>query len=156
MKVRELISLNAVITDVRIEVRKNGSEIVDCLCFGPDFGVVPPYPFIMHQNTAKQKQATYIRKNLNAWDDGRDYWEIKPDRIPAKWLELEVYAWHYQSVYHSHHQRDDRNNTMQGILITALPSGESLDIKQKVDDVKKKVYGWEHLDGQMSLFDMEE
>jgi len=45
---------------------------------------------------------------------------------------------------------------MQGILITALPSGESLDINQKVDDVKKKVYDWEHLDGQMSLFDMEE
>lgn len=155
MKVRELISLNAQIVDVRIDVRKNGGELVDSLHFGPDYGVVPPYPLIMHQNTSREKQATYIRKNINAWDDGREYWEVKPDRLPDKWLGLEVFSWKYSSVYRPHHQRDDLTHSMQGIEIVALPFGDSLDIKQKVDNVKQKVDGWEHLEGQMSLFDME-
>ena len=150
MKVKELIGLNALITDVCIEVRKNGGEIVDCLFIGPDYGVKPPYPLTMHPGTARKKEATYIIKNLNARDDKHEYFEIKPERIPAKWLELEVYSWRYRSVWKRHHYFDD--NSMQGIEIVALPSGESLEIpKEKTE----KPTGWEHLDGQISLFDLE-
>ena len=44
MTVEELLKLNGLITDVVIEVRINGSRLLDELNIGPDFGVVPRYP----------------------------------------------------------------------------------------------------------------
>ena len=101
MKVKELIELNQMITDVEITVRKNGNALLDQLNFGPSEGVKPPYPmmvpiseqYIGTMNRCHQREAYYIDKSINAWDDGKDYWQVKPERLPAKWLDLEVYAW---------------------------------------------------------------
>lgn len=148
MTVRELLLLNNFITDVSIEVRENGSLLVDALEIGLDYGVVPPYPTIIGQLSGKHKQGTYIRKSINTWDDGRDYWQIKVDRIPEKWLSLQVFSWSASHVYSTHHPRTDLTNSMEGIRITALPSGQTLDVVEKTEKNEQK-----QLEGQTDIFD---
>ena len=148
MKVKELIELNQMITDIEITVRKNGSALLDQLNIGLSEGIEPPYPttvpiseqYIGNTSEFCRRKAHYIEKSINAWDDGKDYWQIKPDRIPKKWLELEVYAWEVwpASTYvHGRARRNDyglsnKNTNFHGqrAIITALPSGESLEIKK--------------------------
>lgn len=139
MKVRELLELNAHITDVEITVRKNGNMLVDFLAIGPDAGVEPPHPMMIPDKegafSGTKHKAKYIRKSINAWDDGKDYYEIKVDRIPRKWLDLEVFSWRTMHVYSPHHWRDPHPGmfSFEGIQITALHSGESLEIKTKAE-----------------------
>ena len=88
MTVRELISLNQMIVDIEITVRKNGNALLDQLNFGPSEGVKPPYPvmvpiderYIGTMNRCHQREAYYIPKSINAWDDGKDYWQVKPEK----------------------------------------------------------------------------
>lgn len=149
MTVKELLELNQQIVDVVIEVRENGSLLVDALHMGMDAGVEPPYPLIINQGRAGQHKALYIRKSINAFDDGREYWQVKPERIPAKWLGLDVFSWGFMHVYKPHHSRDDMTNSMQGIRIVALPSGQSLSFL--VEKAKKQEE--EQLAGQMNIGD---
>ena len=103
MTVRELIELNAMITDVTIWVRKDGSLLLDYLAIGAHEGIKPPYPVQIPKspewagktfnNRGMAKDGNYIRKNINSWDDGKDYWQVKPERIPKKYLGLTVYSW---------------------------------------------------------------
>ncbi len=104
MTVRELIELNSMISDAEIVIRKNGHELVDCLNIGPVQGIKPPYPmrvpkkpeYIGSPNSMNDnfyKDAAYINKSINAWDDGKDFWEIKVDRIPKRYLDLTVFSW---------------------------------------------------------------
>ena len=39
------------------------------------------------------RDALYIDKAINARDEGKDYFEIKLNRFPKGWLDLEVYDW---------------------------------------------------------------
>ena len=88
MKVKDLIELNAMITDLEITVRLNGNTLLDQLNIGCSEGVIPPYPTrvptkeeyagSLAQHTDKYKDAAYIPKSINAWDDGKDYYEISP------------------------------------------------------------------------------
>lgn len=148
MKVKELIELNQMITDIEITVRKNGTALLDQLNIGLSEGIEPPFPtmvptderYIGNMSECYRRKAHYIKKSINAWDDGKDYWQIKPDRIPKKWLELEVYAWEVwqaSTCVHGKARRNDygysnRNVNFHGqrAIITALPSGESLEIKK--------------------------
>lgn len=148
MKVKELIELNQMITDIEITVRKNGTALLDQLNIGLSEGIEPPFPtmvptderYIGTLNMSNRRKAHYIEKSINAWDDGKDYWQIKPDRIPKKWLELEVYAWEVwpASTYvHGKGRRNDYGYSNKNVnfhgqraIITALPSGESLEIKK--------------------------
>ena len=164
MKVKELIELNQMITDVEITVRQNGCALLDKLCIGPACGEKPPYPtrvpikaeYVGNLSDALRKDASYIPKSINAWDDGKDYWQVKPDRIPKKWLELEVYSWdardaHMVGTTSPRRGGLHKNVNFHGeeIHITALPSGQSLDVP--VADPRQQD---DQLDGQMDIFDM--
>ena len=166
MTVKELISLNQMITDIVIEVRDNGTLLLDKLCIGcakvkpPQPTRVPKKPQYARSNDRysdfKFKDAAYIPKSINAWDDGKDYWQVKPDRIPKKWLELEVYSWdardaHTVGTTSPRRGGCHKNINFHGeeIHITALPSGQSLDIP--IADPRQQD---DQLDGQMDIFDM--
>lgn len=170
MTVRELIELNQMITDIEITVRINGSRLLDQLNIGPAEGVKPPFPTrvpisekyvknfaVLDSN--HYRDATYIDKSINAWDDGKDYWQVKPKRIPAKWLDLEVYAWEVwpaSSAVYGKNRRNDWGNSNKNInfhgqklIITALPSGESLEIVEP----KQQAQEDPQLEGQMNIMD---
>lgn len=157
MTVRELIELNPNLTDIEITVRENGNMLVDFMAIGPDAGVEPPHPMMIPDvrgafNGPKHK-ANYIRKSINAWDDGRDYYELKVDRIPKKWLELEVFSWDHKHVYGPHHFRAPHAGMFDfsGIQITALPSGETLETKTKAERQNEDLDENGQLKGQMSF-----
>lgn len=170
MTVRELIELNQMITDIEITVRINGSLLLDQLNIGPAEGEKPPYPTRVPRerrwagNMSKHdetmfRDAAYIPKSINAWDDGKDYWQVKPNRIPAKWLDLEVYSWEvwpastvcYSSPRRTNGKLNLTNVNFHGerINIIALPSGESLEVKEP----KPKQTESEQLEGQMGIED---
>lgn len=160
MKVKELIELNAMITDLEITVRKDGGLLWDQLNIGCSEGVKPLYPTrvpkepryagSLNQHTDLYKDAAYIPKSINSWDDGKDYYQILTGRIPAKWLALEVFSWEVwkASGVATANPRRYQNNNFHGQLmkIVALPSGEKLEIKQ---EEKSEV----ELPGQMSIND---
>lgn len=162
MKVKELLELNQMIVDVSIEVRIGGSRLLDALKIGPDVGKLPRYPVMVpvdesHIDSNVTKQAAYIDKSINAWDDGRDYWQIKPDRIPKPWLDLNVYSWEVWPAYYGNHARAVRfdngqtfrngNFNGQKVNIVALPSGVSLEVKERTQQRQ------EEDDGQISIED---
>ena len=148
MTVRELIELNQMITDAEITVRKNGSALMDQLNIGPAEGIKPPFPtmvpkeerYIGNMSLETKREAYYIDKSINAWDDGKDYWQIKVNRIPQKWLDLEVISWEVwpaSCVVYGASRRNDWGNSHrnvnfhgQRIGITVLPSGEILKVKE--------------------------
>lgn len=160
MKVKDLIELNSMITDLEITVRKDGGLLLDQLNIGPSEGVKPPYPTrvpkeerfagsLNQHNDGFYKDAAYIPKSINAWDDGKDYYEIKVNRIPAKWLDLEVYSWEVwkASTVATTSPKRGRTANFQGQLmkIVALPNGEKLEVKQEEKT--------EELPGQMNITD---
>ena len=165
MTVKELISLNQMITDIVIEVRDNGTLLLDKLCIGCA-QVKPPYPTRVPKEPRyagsndrysdfKFKDAGYISKSINAWDDGKEYWQVKPDRIPKKWLDLEVYSWDNRparTVATESPRRGGmfRNTNFHGeeIHIVALPNGQTLDVP--VEDPRQQD---NQLEGQMSIDD---
>lgn len=161
MTVRELIELNQMITDIEITVRLNGTRLLDQLNIGCAEGVKPPFPTRVPINESyinnyavldheHHRDATYIPKSINAFDDGKDYWQIKTSRIPSKWLDLEVISWSASpaSKVGTTSPRRGRTN-FNGIRvgIDVLPSGESLEIKDK--EPKKS----EEIEGQMTFDD---
>ena len=149
MTVKELIELNQMITDVEITVRKDGTKLLDQLNIGPAEGIKPPYPamvpkeekYIGNMSLETKREAHYINKSINSWDDGKDYWQVKWNRIPSKWLELTVYSWEVwpaSTVVYRKSRRNDwgisyKNVNFHGqrLNITALPSGEQLVIKEQ-------------------------
>ena len=159
MKVSELIDLNQMIVDAEITVRVNGTALLDQLNIGCDLGKKPPYPTKVPierkyvGNDTKTKEAKYIDKSINAWDDGRDYWQVKTDRIPQAWLDLEVYSWGVwpASIYGNGRRRTGNaaNGNFHGqrINIVALPSGESLEVPKQKEHIRHD----EQLEGQMSF-----
>ena len=127
--------------------------------------IKPPYPtmvpkeerWVGNLSMETKREAHYIDKNINAWDDGKDYWQIKPDRIPKKWLELEVTSWGvwpasivvYGSSRRNDYGHSHKNINFHGqrIWIEAKASGERLEVpepKEKTDD---------QLEGQMRIED---
>lgn len=152
MTVKELVELNQMITDITITIRKNGSALLDELNIGLVAGIKPPYPtmvpkdesYIGNISTSTKREASYINKSVNAWDDGKEYWKTKTNIIPEKWLGLEVCSW---SVYpastatNGPSRRNDfscthRNVNFHGqqLHITALPSGERLIVEAPEDN----------------------
>ena len=155
MTVKELIELNQMITDVEITVRKDGSRLLDQINIGVSQGIKPPFPtmvpkderYIDNMSLKTKREAYYIDKSINAWDDGKDYWQIKVNKIPRKWLELEVYSWEVWQASTIGCPRRERCRTHfngQQINIIALPSGNSLKVKEpKIAE--------DESDGQMTL-----
>ena len=162
MTVKDLIELNAMITDLEITVRQNGNLLLDQLNIGCSEGVKPPYPTRVpkdpkyagnfnRSNDDMYKDAAYIPKPINSWDMGKDYYEIRVKSIPAKWLDLEVYSWECSPASRVTYASPRRGNTNfygQYMKIIALPSGESLKVKEKTSE-KSEVT----LPGQMSIDD---
>ena len=140
MTVLDLISCNQMITDLQITVRKDG-KLLDQLNIGCAEGVKPPYPTRVPSDERyidnigyydhTHREAAYIDKSINAWDDGRDYWEIKANRIPKQWLDLEVFSWSAwpastAGCYGRRTVEGHSNVNFHGerINIVALPSGQ--------------------------------
>jgi hypothetical protein len=161
MKVKELIELNGMITDLEITVRKDGNLLLDQLNIGPSEGVVPPYPTrvpkdaryaenLCRTDEKMFKDAAYIPKSINTWDDGKDYYQLLTNRVPAKWLNLEVHSWEVwkASTVGTINPRRYQNNNFYGQLmkIVALPSGEKLEIKEPEKTEAE-------LPGQMNIMD---
>ena len=164
MTVKELIELNQMITDIEITVRKDGTTLLDQLNIGLSKGIKPPYPtmvpkderYIGNLSMASKREAYYIDKSINAWDDGKDYWQVKPDRLPKEWLGLEVYAWEVwaaSTVVYGKSRRNDYGNSHkninfhgQRINIIALPSGKNLNVKEKLKTGRYAID-----DGQMTF-----
>ena len=163
MTVEELLSLNQMITDLTVTVRIDGTRLLDELNIGLDAGTKPRFPHKVptdeaHINTlSDNRDAAYISKSINAWDDGHDYWQVKPGRVPKAWLGLEVYSWETHPAYYGRHPRACRhhngqtysNNNFHGqyLHITALPNGCKLEIPQE----KPKTN--DEFEGQMSFED---
>lgn len=158
MTVRELIELNAMITDLQIEVRHEGNLLFDELNIGLNVGRKPPFPVRVpikyDVNLAKGcrsskffRDAAYIQKSINSFDDGREYWEVKPNRIPKGWLDLEVFSWEvWQASRVGCPGRQNNNFYGQRLNIVALPSGQTL--SRPKQEQKENEY-----DGQMSIED---
>lgn len=81
MTVKELIELNQMITDINITVRQNGNVLLDQLNIGPSEGEKPRFPTrvprdpkyaggMNQHNESMYKDAAYITKSVNSWDDG--------------------------------------------------------------------------------------
>lgn len=173
MTVRELIQLNQMITDAEITIRDNGIALIDQLNIGPSEGVKPPYPFrvprkLEYVKAAQNrmddkfyKDALYMDRSINSWDDGKDYWQIKVNRIPQKWLDLEVVSWEvWPASSVGVYRRTDgtgkfRNVNFHGqrINIVALPSGQVMDIPDNVDNKDKRDNADNEIEGQMSIED---
>lgn len=159
MTVKELIELNQMIVDVEIEVRKDGHRLVDALMIGCERGKKPHQPVKVPideryiGNASQQREANYVDKSINAWDDGKDYYQVKWQRIPSKWLDLEVYSFEVwpASLYGNPRRRtgEARNVNFHGqrINIIALPSGE------KLIPEPKEIRPAAGSDGQMSVED---
>ena len=165
MTVKELIELNQMIVDAEITIREDGTRLVDQLNIGMCEGVVPPHPQRVPKHTNLSlpyalhddkyyKNAAYIYKSINAWDDGKDYYQIKMNRFPQAWLDLEVFAWEVWpasavGVPRRCIEGKFRNVNFHGqrINIIALPSGQSMKVNE---EPKEKP---EEYDGQMSITD---
>lgn len=158
MTVYELLSINQHVADLTVTVRIDGNRLLDELNIGPDAGVKPPYPLRVPKSRnyvdnfqvfdeKYHKDATYIDKSINARDDGRDYWQVKPQRVPKQWLELEVYSWEVRPSYRSLHTRTEGD--YERLYITALPPGEHVTLEVPEDKPIKN----EQIDGQLSLED---
>lgn len=158
MTVKELIETNQLITDVIIEIRLQGHVLIDCLHIGPDAGIIPPYPtmvpkdkkYVGNFSEEFKKVSTYILKNINAWDEGKDYWQVKTNKIPSRWLDLEVFSWESRPAYFGHHPRANHDGHKsngfygQAIKIIALPA-EDMKAEENVCDT--------NLEGQMNIYD---
>lgn len=163
MTVKELIELNQRITDVQITVRYKGSRLLDQLNIGCHEGVKPPYPTRVPLSAKyidnfavldpkHHRDATYIPKSINAWDDGKDYWQVKVDRIPTKWRDLEVIGWDSSAastVGTTSPKRGRTNFHGERIRINVLANGESLEVKQPETREPEE----EPIDGQISIAD---
>lgn len=161
MKVQELIELNQMITDIEITVRENGTLRLDQLNIGPHQGIKPRFPTrvptkreyansMNQHNDEMYRDAYYINKSLNSWDDGKDYWQVKPSRIPTKWLDLEVFSWEVweagiTGVPRRQVEGKFKNVSFHGqrLNIVALPSGQKLviDKPETKTETKKEIEG---------------
>lgn len=160
MTVRELIELNQMIVDMEIEVRQGGSRLVDALLIGCERGKKPHHPMTVPlderyvNNPTMRKEANYIDKSINAWDDGKDYYQIKLQKIPQKWLNLEVYSWEVWPASILGNPRRSTGNARnvnfhgQRINIIVLPSGEKLSVRP-INNAQEK----SDIDGQTSIED---
>ncbi len=161
MTVRELIELNNMICDVIIEVRENGTLLLDKLSIGVAVGRKPPYPTRvpkkpeyannLSQHTNMYKDAQYILQSINAWDDGKDVWQVKVNRIPKQYLDLQVYDWEVHPCYCPIGTRRSNYNSMfegNKIEIIALQEGwKPAEEKPKAENKDTEV----QLDGQITL-----
>lgn len=162
MTVKELIELNDMITDLEITVRIGGNLLLDQLNIGCAEGIKPRYPLRVPKdrryanNMARHddemfRDAAYIPKSINSWDNGKDCYQILLNRIPAKWLDLTVHSWECTAasrVTHASPRRERTHFYGQYLKITALPSSESLEIKENTSE--KSEVG---LPGQMNIND---
>ena len=167
MTVRELIELNQMITDVNIEIRRDGTRLLDALFIGCAEGVKPPFPFkvpISEQyidSLSFRKEARYMPKSINAWDDGKDYWQVKPDRIPKAWLELTVFSWQVweaSSLGINPRRRSgtgrSTNVTFHGerLNVIALPPG-TVTVETLAEKMTEGTSKSEQIEGQMDIND---
>ena len=160
MTVRELIELNQMITDAEIEIRENGSRLVEVLLIGCAEGKLPPCPRKVpvgkniEGGLTDRRLAHYIDKSINAWDDGRDYWQVKPDRIPKAWQGLTVFSWEVWPASILGNPRrttgHSRNVNFHGqrINIVVLPDGQEKPVEESKAEASS-----EQDDGQTNIFD---
>ena len=156
MTVKELLETNMMLCDVEITLRDKDSWLLNQLNIGPAYGVKPPYPtqvpiaekYAGNQSECYRKDAIYIRKNINAYDDGKDYFQLFLNRFPKGWLDLEVFSWHYGFAYDGNHQRQRPADGWQAIRIRAIRYDDTL---VALEEPKALVQKSDQLEGQMDI-----
>ncbi len=153
------------IVDVEITVRNEQRWMIDQLNIGCSEGIKPRYPTRVPReprfagNQYKHddhmfRDASYIPKSINAWDDGKDYYEIKLNRFPKGYLDLMVLFWdcfpaHFHTAYSPRRMSGNSRNVnfsdAQRVRITA----SCQTIITREEPVK------EQMDGQITLTEME-
>ena len=159
MKARELIELNQRITDIMIEIRLDGTRLLDCLLIGLDVGRIPPNPRTVPKDISRigssyldynRRMAGYIEKSINARDDKKDYYQVKLDRIPKKWLDLEVYSWNvWPASKVGINVRSWSGFNGERLNLVCLPSGDDMTIKHPKQAEEKD----DQIEGQTDIFD---
>ena len=167
MTVRELMELNQMITDVNIEIRRDGTRLLDALFIGCAEGVKPPFPVKVPESEqyinslSFRKEARYIAKSINAWDDGKDYWQVKPDRIPKAWLGLTVFSWEVWQASSLGINPRRRSGTGRATNVTfhgqrlnviALPPG-AVTVEALVEQMNDSAPKQDQIEGQMNIED---
>jgi hypothetical protein len=165
MTVRELIELNQFVTDAEIEIRRDGCRLLDALFIGCAVGNKPPFPVKVPESErfvdslTRRKEAHYVQKSINAWDDGRDYWQVKPDRIPKAWQELKVFSWEVWPASIIGNPRRSTGNAKnvnfhgQRLNVVALPPGD-LPVEVLAERMaEEKPKQTSEIDGQTDIFD---
>ena len=163
MTARELISLNQMITDIEMEIRRDGTRLLDCMLIGPAIGIVPRFPRTVPKtyelandicatmDKQRRKQAIYNTKSINSMDDGKGYWQVKLERIPKKWLELTVFSWEVwpASTVGCPHRHGTASWHGQRLNIVLLPAGEDV----RIQEDKPKPAQDDQIEGQIDIFD---
>ena len=166
MTVRDLISSNNMIVDAAIEVRKDGGQLLDAYYIGnamhkPRYPQKvpnrPEYAGNSRMDDKFYRDAEYKPESINAWEDGKDYWEVKVKRSPERYLNLEVYEWGCITAY-SGIGRRDRCGTFSGqkISIVALPNGYLYQKPKVTAAPEQMMAGQMLLDGFLSGARLEE
>lgn len=147
MTVFDLMSTNNMICDIEITVRLAEGPILDQLNMGLYEGIRPPYPTrvprkpeyaknVNQHDSALFKDAEYIRKSINARDDGQEYWQSKPNRLPKGWADLEVEDWEVWQAPTAGTKRP-RNGLWHGqyLRVTSVQGGTIRECEQKQEDI---------------------
>ena len=170
MTVRELLETNNMIVDVEIKIRNEQGWMLDELNIGCSQGIKPKYPTRVpreprwagsycRNDDHMFRDASYIPKSINAWDDGKDYYEIKLNRFPKGYLDLTVVSWdcfpaNIHTAYSPRRMTGDFRNVnftdAQRIRITATGTAPIL---AEPKEIKVKE---EQMEGQITLEEMEE
>ena len=158
MTVRDLIEANMYITDVEISLRNNDGWLLNQLNIGMDYGVKRPYPtqvpieekYAGNTSQSVRKDAIYLRKSINTYDDGKEYFQVKFGQFPRGWLDLEVFSWRAGHVYAKHHDRQKPVDDWFGIRISARRYEDTLIVLEEPKAIEQKN---DQIDGQIDIYE---
>ena len=149
MTIRELAEHNQLICDIEIEVR-NAGHLEHVYRFGDGARYYPGDNSPMFQKGKTFRDITDVDKTeINAHDMGKDYYQVKLNRIPKKFqfiLDEELCSW---NITHAYRGLSSFYAEAKKLLITIDGAWQS----QPVESEEKTAAKNEQLEGQTNIFD---
>ena len=145
MTVKELIQDNGFIGDITIDIRGKSNSVTPGYenqqtfshlqqdwHIGAEEGIKPPFP---------SKVDTYIEKNINEKDDGKDYYNLVVSRVPKELLNLHVTSWRVWPSYRR--TKSSSSHSLEHILISAWTDetkemADQQEILQQLEKARKR------------------
>ena len=138
MTLEELVSLNAFIGDLTVQIRKDGNELLQQYEIGA--GARPD----RYAGEMQKPRWETIEKPINARDEGKDYYSILTKRIPAELRRLTVHSW--RNMGHGFRPGMNGNhNSIERVEVVVYPEGW-----QAPEDEEEKEQGG--VEGQLCLW----